>query len=104
MNIFRQTDIKISYECWFTLDFRKLMAKNVKFWQIPRLFRSNLQIPRKIVNTAENTKIRDFLRNHGILEGLAGKHILWCYFWFSDSEIGCRTSDTHLFHEIEPVS
>ena len=64
MNTFRQTDIKRSYECWFTLDFHKLMAKNVKFWQIPWLFRGNLQIPRKIVNSAESTKIRDFLRDH----------------------------------------
>ena len=70
MNTFRQTDIKRSYECWFTLDFRKLTAKNVKFWQIPRLFRGNLQIPRKIVNSAENTKIHDFFRDSAILEGL----------------------------------
>ena len=41
---FRQTDIKRSYECWFTLDFRKLMAKSVKFWQIPRLFRGKQNI------------------------------------------------------------
>ena len=60
MNTSRQTDIKRSYECWFTLDFRLLMAKNVKIWQIPRLFCGNLQIPWKIVNSAENTKIRDF--------------------------------------------
>ena len=65
MNTFRQTER--SYECRFTLDFRKLMAKNVNIWQIPRLFRGNLQIPQKIVNSAENTKIRIF-HDHGIEE------------------------------------
>ena len=91
MNTFQQTDIKRSYGFWFTLDFRKLIAKNVKFWQIPRLFRGNLQIPRKIVNSAENTKIRDFFLDHWIAEfwrachipHLHGQKMIWIMNWIA---------------------
>ena len=56
-----------------------------EFWQIPRLFRSNLQIPCKIVNSAENIKIHDFFRDHRIAEfWRAWQRFVYYYYIFLD--------------------